>query len=118
MIYIQGFLTLLGAYLFIANYLKHDDLLDFEGIFEKLFGVKKEETISGIAHKFYFEQADAIEYFDIDNTAFNNSPWTWAVPMANEWPRLYLFESIERKLDSIILKTNCLVLIAKKNLKI
>jgi hypothetical protein len=93
MIYIQGFLTLLGAYLFIANYLKQDDLFDFEGFFDKFFGVKKEEQKNDIV---YYEQLETV----IDKLAFNNSPWAWAVPFDYEYPRRDVFDCFENRIDA------------------
>jgi hypothetical protein len=94
MIYFQSLILLCVVYIIWANYINHYNLRDIEGFFDKLLNIKHKLPKESQS----FKVEDQIEV-EIDNPAFNNSSWAWAVPLDGEFPKRDVFDCIKNKLD-------------------
>lgn len=99
MIYFQSLILLCIVYIIWANYINHYNLRDIEGFFDKLLNIKRQLPKENQSSKV----EDQIEV-EIDNPAFNSSPWAWAVPSDYEFLKHEVFDCIENKLDGAAFK--------------
>lgn len=100
MIYFQSLILLCVMYIIWANYINHYNLRDVEGFFDKLLNIKHP-----IPEEIQIPEVQ-IE-IEIDNPAFNNSPWAWAVSYSDhDFPKRDVFDCIENKLDGAAFKNS------------